>query len=618
MAYSTFVQTVGNAEEGLIKHLTDQLSQPLGTKVGAFRSGLVDAAASVRASWKVRSALQEIRLAKASDLSYRDLYRSVLALEPTVPQICPACDTPLTGDRSVIANPYVKARIALSGLTELDELESRIEISTRQLEMRASGLLSQLMHLERHLSERELQNTDVVTLHEAVIAGGTEIAGDWWQDLIGLNDEPATLGMGFLLSCLERIENQDALLSEEEARRDGVRKELNRLTSFREKIVEHETQKGELKRRIREAEDSLQNAEAAISAAQDKADAEASANGVRRRITSAYSRLISRLQRYRENLPESLLRDLGQNVIALYNAFNRRDPEGDLMSDIRLPLKSGDRIVFSYVSAPQEYFDALHVLSEGHIRCLGLAILLAKNLQTDCPVLIFDDPVNAIDDDHREGIRLTLFKDPFFAGKQIILTCHGEEFTKDIQNLLGVADAKKCKGYTFLPHSGDRQIRVQVIPTKNHILSARNKLGTNELRGSLTDARRGLEWVANTIWTKVLPNSGVRGLSVMLARRGTRPELFNLVQSLVKEMSKTSFTNPQKGKLISGLNLILGLNQNGKEWEYLNKGTHEEEDRTEFDRDVVATVVEALESLDAAITASTQQPVLLTRTELSA
>ena len=203
-----------------------------------------------------------------------------------------------------------------------------------------------------------------------------------------------------------------------------------------------------------------------------------------------------------------------------------------------------------------------------------------------------------------------MFKDTFFAGKQIILTCHGEEFTKDIQNLIGVADARECKGYTFLPHSGDNQIRVEVIPTKNHILSARNKLGTNELRGSLTDARRGLEWVANTIWTKVLPSAGVRGLSVMLARPGTRPELFNLVQSLVKEMNKASFTHLQKVKLISGLNSILGLNQQGKEWEYLNKGTHEEEDRSEFDRGIVTTVVEALECLDGAITASTRQPVL--------
>jgi DNA sulfur modification protein DndD len=218
----------------------------------------------------------------------------------------------------------------------------------------------------------------------------------------------------------------------------------------------------------------------------------------------------------------------GQSVIELYNAFNRRDTEGDLMADIKLPLKSGDRIMFSCISTPETYFDALHVMSEGHIRCLGLALLLAKNLQGNCPILIFDDPVNAIDDDHREGIRLTLFEDSHFADKQIILTCHGEEFTKDIQNLIGtVGVATRCTGYTFLPHVGDNQIRVEVLDTKNHILSAQRKLERNELRGSLTDARRGLEWVANTIWTKVLPRAGIMGLSVKLARPGARPELFN-------------------------------------------------------------------------------------------
>ncbi len=48
-------------------------------------------------------------------------------------------------------------------------------------------------------------------------------------------------------------------------------------------------------------------------------------------------------------------------------------------------------------------------MSEGHIRCLGLAILVAKNVKLNCPVLIFDDAVNAIDDEHRGGIRDTLF-----------------------------------------------------------------------------------------------------------------------------------------------------------------------------------------------------------------
>ena len=39
--------------------------------------------------------------------------------------------------------------------------------------------------------------------------------------------------------------------------------------------------------------------------------------------------------------------------------------------------------------------------------------LASKNIKENCPILIFDDPVNAIDDEHRAAIRETLFKDSF-------------------------------------------------------------------------------------------------------------------------------------------------------------------------------------------------------------
>jgi len=357
-----------------------------------------------------------------------------------------------------------------------------------------------------------------------------------------------------------------------------------------------------MERRIAVAESAVANAEAASAEALKKALAESEANALRQRICEAYTAVSGRLQTYRDELPAALLSDLSGTVVALYNGFNRGDKEGDLMADLKLPLRPGDRIDFSYASAPSTYFDALHVLSEGHIRCLGLAISVAKNIHTDCPVLIFDDPVNAIDSDHREGIRLTLFEHPILFSKQIVLTCHGEEFTKDIQNLLGAASAgTSCKGYTFLPHLGDNQLRVEVMPTKNHIASARIHFERGELRDCLADARRGLEWAANTVWGKILPLVGISGLSVKLSKPSAKPDLFNVIQSLVREISKNSFSLPAKIELKDGLSAILGLNQNGREWEYLNRGTHEEENRYEFDRATVRKIVEALEKLDRAI-----------------
>ena len=48
--------------------------------------------------------------------------------------------------------------------------------------------------------------------------------------------------------------------------------------------------------------------------------------------------------------------------------------------------------------------EALQVLSEGHIKILGLSILLAKAVHDNLNFIIFDDIVNAIDDDHRNGV----------------------------------------------------------------------------------------------------------------------------------------------------------------------------------------------------------------------
>jgi hypothetical protein len=78
----------------------------------------------------------------------------------------------------------------------------------------------------------------------------------------------------------------------------------------------------------------------------------------------------------------------------------------------------------------------------------------------------------------------------------------------------------------------------------------------------------------------------------------------SLVQSLKKEIGKPSFANTQKAQLDAGLSTILGVRQPSREWDYLNKGTHEEEDRGEFDQGIVRSVVEAIEAIDAAIEAS--------------
>jgi energy-coupling factor transporter ATP-binding protein EcfA2 len=605
MPYVDFVSEIGDATRGKIREITDQLGEPQLPRIGASKGLLEDALTGVYSTSGDLATLRERHSTRANEVSYRQLYESVLALESTSPGSCPACDTPLSGSQRAISDPYEKARAGLGGLTELATIEQQIDDTVWQLRNRASGLLAQLKVVAENLDEGERQDQFASRLSSALAAAVAEPQSEWWHVLFGPTDDPDSPARRYLHRCVERMARRDEFTSDREETRRSLRRDLNNLTSLREKVIELNTRRLGEERAIAEAESAILAAGSRLADARQKASEEEKLNQIRRRIVQAYSGVMSRLQQYRAELPATLLANLGSSVVALYNAFNRRDPEGDLMADIKLPLKPGDRILYSCVSAPERYFDALHVLSEGHIRCLGLAILLGKNLNSNCPLLIFDDPVNAIDEDHREGIRRTLFEDAFFAERQIILTCHGEDFTKDIQNLIGAADlASKCRNYTFLPHAGDNHIRFEASPTKNYIALARAKFDRNEFRESLSNARRGLEWAANTIWTKILPLAGVRALSVPISRPGARPELMSLVQSLKRELGRSSFVIPQKVQLDAGLSAVLGVRQPSREWDYLNKGVHEEEDRGEFDQGIVRGVVEALEALDVAIMAS--------------
>ena len=88
-------------------------------------------------------------------------------------------------------------------------------------------------------------------------------------------------------------------------------------------------------------------------------------------------------------------------------------------------------------------YDALIVFSAKGIKCLGLTILLAKNLAQGCPVvMLFDDVVNAIDDDHRDGIWRTFFEDGLLHGSRLSSPRTQREFCTRIQQELGVRRAR--------------------------------------------------------------------------------------------------------------------------------------------------------------------------------
>jgi len=89
-------------------------------------------------------------------------------------------------------------------------------------------------------------------------------------------------------------------------------------------------------------------------------------------------------------------------------------------------------------------------------------------------------------------------------------------------------------------------------------------------------------------------------LSLQLAGVGAEPSLRNLCEALRKKLDGAeTFNHANKPVLLDAFGRILGIPSANLVWTYLNKGTHEEADREDFDADLVEAVVQVLEVVDA-------------------
>lgn len=605
MSYKEAEEYLGTPDSpGKIQELEGILRSNVPQKVGVssalFEAGL----SSVESSFAEVKKTETLLSQRKGEVSFRDLYRAVLDLKEDSPDKCPACNTPLVGGVAVVENPYEKATKGVETLAHLSELEAALEKQSQECVRFSSSLYSMTTQILDFAKRTKI--LPVITEQVLSIIPGvqSDMLGGWWVvfdkkvDGDGYENMPIR---DFLVGLSSKIEDEDQAAELIYAKRAEHQRELNRLKECREDVVRCQGARGQLEARLSKAKEVVEQFDEKNKELLEAVEVERSTVEVNVRIVNAYESLIIRLNDYRKGLPAKLLADLGELVIELYNGFNRHDSLGDKLSGLKLPLSKGQSIKISFQNNPKKYFDALHVLSEGHVRCLGLAMLMAKNIKKNCPFLLFDDPVNAIDDDHREGLRRTMFEDLHFSGKQIILTCHGEDFIKDIQNLIGSEEVKKGKLYSFLPHDGDNKIKiVHNADAKNYTVLAQQSFDKGNVRESLAQSRRALESITTRIW-RFLANKDKGQISVLMRGPKAKVELYDLTTKLHKKLGDTTFTHYRKQGLIDGLGVLIGFGGRSREWGYLNSGTHDEEDRTEFDRHVVGEIVQTIVALDVCL-----------------
>lgn len=599
ITYEALKELIGSAEvPGRLQELEAILEAVPLNMLGVTRQGLLDAFEKAHTCDEELKDIVEALRARSDQVSFKALYDSVLALQKVVSDRCPACDTPLKGQTHVTADPYQRAAEGLKQLEELGVLQEQQQIAQTKLGQASRELRQMFSPVAAFIGAQPGENTATA---QWIGQLPDEPAGRWWSCIypqtVAIQDAPPPLDE--ILSVVDRMAAQDdASLRAQQDRQPHVT-ERRRLNEFQLKVQAQDLKRQQLQENVEAANSRINafdetNAELIAQANQEKLDIERDTP-----FKGTYDRFLVELRSYRDQLPGQLIAGLNDAAKDLYNAFNRNDRDEDKLSALHLPLGGDGKIEICFQGNPGARVDALHILSEGHIRCLGLAILMAKAKTMECPVIVFDDAINAIDHDHRGGIRETIFESDHFAQTQLIVTCHSNEFIKDIQQHLPVQRRSGCQVYLLRHHDGNYQPRVTGnIPSANYIAKARAARETLNDRSALAASRQALEMLSEKVW-RWLGSHDQGVLNLMLAGVGAEPPLRNLCEALVKKLRDAqTFNHANKEPLLIAYGRILGIPANNLVWTYLNKGTHEEADRDDFDGELVESVVQTLEELD--------------------
>lgn len=527
-------------------------------------------------------------------LSIRDLYVAIITNKEKFGNACPACASEIYADGQLVVpqDPYLNAEAKLAQFDVARKKEERISELRHLLKQGWSEVQEKVTKLQGVALAIEFVRSHEIEEFCTGCSGAKEL-DSIRVFLTGVADKRELLFAlkTALLAFNQSVAESQASIKKFEAENSTISRDLEEIIAITTIGATNAKSEADAKQAINKF-----NTDNEILIK----EAEAEKPGVERNkaYSTAYATFRKKLLDYNASLPLSLAEDLNEKTLKLYNEINKYDHQSDKLKSLMLPTAPGGKISIEFETG--EKCDALQVLSEGHIRCLGLAILLAKMMRDDLPFLIFDDVVNSIDDEHRGAI-IELILNPEAIGKrQLIITTHGEDFVKRLENAVPMKSYKETvTRIDFLLPVAAKKINVKLDTPRHYLTVASTSFEDGRVRDSLSYARKSFEELLNKLWKKIASKDLSAQISVGMRGPGL-PDLMSLATGLHKFLDRKDVTAFKDA--VPHLAEILGQGEKNKiEWNYLNKGTHEEGQSEEFDSAVVKRMIETLIKLDEAM-----------------
>lgn len=521
------------------------------------------------------------------DLKLKNLYEAILSSSDDFSELCPACETPIyeKGQLMLVKDPFTNAKSKIQGLTDAIETEEEVDMIKEKIDELLKNLKAYSLEISESAKILGISNQEKLkSLHTSL----------QYLTKDNIHEDHILYTYQSILSTLkESYINYTSSMTESDKRKASLKEELRKLETDRNTVItllsEYKSNEAKFKKYTDQIEKFTKDNKSLI----EEVEQEKEIVEENIKFVGAYESLIRKLKDYNERLPASLVEDISNLALELYNMINQYDHEYDKLESLNLPTTSDEKISIKFNKGETQ--DALLVLSEGHLRCLGLSILLAKNIKNGLPLLIFDDVVNAIDDEHRRGIIDTLLSHEGLQDKQIIITTHGAEFMKNLENHIKSDRVPEIlQRYNFQRSVDRKEIKVLPDDYKNYLEKAKRFLEVDDYTYCLDVCRKSLEQQVMSIWIKY-------ELKVSFtSTKGNIKEysLARLTEQVIRALESKIELRNIKNLLVK----IRGTEESGnnqKFWNLLNAGVHEEIEREEFDRVDVMNIYKILVHLQS-------------------
>ena len=535
-----------------------------------------------------------------SALSLTELANAVLLTQESYPNTCPACLSPIHDDEDnllVQVNPYDRSLKIKSEFVSAEKLEKSLQIDRKNLQTASLLLLPILMNLKNIFDDNIIDlNTkiqkNIVLLKNNQVS--TEIMEFNTCEIELMNQEIKKLQDQYSNSQQNIMKKQKEIaeLNTDQGQLESISQfllnERNKIKNIKSKIS---TQKGHIKSIMSKQSQNSKN------------------NELLQKYKPAYIEFVKKIKEFTTKLTSKSLSNINDNTKIIYNKINKYDDSQELLENLTVPKSDEDVITISFKKNKSISVNALDVLSEGHIRVLGLSLLLAKAVEDKQSFIIFDDVVNAIDDDHRRAIAELITNEyDMFSDLQWIITTHGQQFAKQLASYAGLNKKQVIHEITFKTNKGNNGDVLSIDKRQNYLALASKKLEEEDIRGCLADCRRQVEVLMLKL-VKLYKTRYKDDLSFQVDPVRPVFNSHNVFQTVLSGLKDKLKSSPDELKIMEPLLKLTEKIVDDKSpcmtWFLGNKGTHEEDSAEEFcraDADIILNDI--LKPLDNLLTNS--------------